>query len=89
MCLQPELMVSSGPRRRSRMEAFKALNEAAAEAEAAARRCGELRERGDQAGEEITQLSAALEAAAAKRAHLQCALHFITAASCPLEPSAC
>ena len=55
------------------MEAFKALNEAAAEAEAAARRRAELRERGDAAGEEITQLSAALEAAAAKRAHLQCA----------------
>lgn len=55
------------------MEAFKALNEAAAEAEAAARRRGELRERGDAAGEEITQLSAQLEAAAAKRAHLECA----------------
>ena len=59
---------------RSRMEAFKALNEAGAEAEAAARRRSELRERAEQAGEEITQLSVQLEAAAAKKAHLQCAL---------------
>lgn len=55
------------------MEAFKALEEAGGEAGEAARRRAELRERADQAGEDITQLSAQLEAAGAKQAHLQCA----------------
>jgi len=59
--------------RSSRMEAFKALEEAGAEAAAAAQRRGELKERADAAGEEVTQLSAQLEAAGARRAHLQCA----------------
>jgi hypothetical protein len=59
--------------RSSRMEAFKALEEAGAEAAAASQRRAELKERADAAGEEVTQLSAQLEAAGARRAHLQCA----------------
>ncbi|KAK9828108.1 hypothetical protein WJX81_005196 [Elliptochloris bilobata] len=60
--------------KRSRMEAFKALEEAAAEAAAARQRRGKLQECGEQVDQEITQLSAQLGAATIKMEHLQAAL---------------
>ncbi len=53
------------------MEAFKALEEAGGESAKAVRRRAELKEQAEQAGEEITQLSAQLETAGAKLKHLQ------------------